>query len=61
MKTVYLLTRVGEGEKERTFWNRAGIAFKPNKDGSVNFKLDLFPALTFQVRERTETKPRKAR
>jgi hypothetical protein len=58
VKTIYLLTKVGEGETEKTFWNRAGIAFKPNKDGSINLKLDLFPGLTFQMRERKTTTKR---
>lgn len=51
MYTIYLLTKVGEGNNQRTFWNRAGVAFGHNKDGSMNFKLDLFPSVTFQIRE----------
>jgi hypothetical protein len=47
-KTVFLLTK-GEGDK--TYFNRAGVAFDPNRDGSVNFKLDIFPNLSFQIRE----------
>jgi hypothetical protein len=27
------------------------VAFGHNKDGSMNFKLDLFPSVTFQIRE----------
>jgi len=46
MKTVYLITKVGE----KTFWNRVGVAFT-NKDGSQNLKIDMFPGVTFQVRE----------
>lgn len=49
--TIYLLTKVGEGKDQRTFWNRAGVAFGHNRDGSMNFKLDLFPGVTFQIRE----------
>jgi hypothetical protein len=49
---VYLLTKVGEGRNQRTFWNRAGVAFGHNRDGSLNFKLDLFPSLTFQIRQK---------
>jgi hypothetical protein len=52
-KTVYLLTKAGE---DKTYFNRAGVAFDPNRDGSVNFKLDMFPALTFQIRENTDAK-----
>jgi hypothetical protein len=50
-KTVYLLSRVGNGNKQKTYFNRAGVAFDENRDGSVNFKLDLYPGLTFQIRE----------
>ena len=50
MKTVYLLVKNGE----RTYFNRAGVAFAPNKDGSVNVKLDMFPDLTFQLRDKEE-------
>ena len=47
MKTIYLLVENGD----KTYFNRAGVAFTPNKDGSVNFKLDLFPNVKFQIRE----------
>jgi hypothetical protein len=40
----------GEGRDQRTYFNRAGVAFE-NRDGSLNVKLDLFPGLTFQIRE----------
>lgn len=49
--TVYLLSKVGEGKNQKTYFNRAGVAFDENKDGSQNFKLDMFPQLTFQIRE----------
>ncbi len=51
MYTIFLLSKVGNGNKQRTFWNRAGVAFGHNKDGSLNFRLDMFPNLTFQIRE----------
>jgi hypothetical protein len=51
-KIVYLLVERKVNGEEKTFWNRAGVAFDPNKDGSVNLKLDLFPNLTFQIREK---------
>ena len=51
MQTIFLLSKVGSGKVQRTFFNRQGVAFNPNKDGSVNFKLDMFPGLTFQMRE----------
>ena len=47
MKTIYLLVKNGE----KTYFNRAGVAFAPNRDGSINVKLDMFPELTFQIRE----------
>jgi len=50
MKTIYLLVKNGE----KTYFNRAGVAFTPNKDGSVNIKLDLFPDVTFQIRDKDE-------
>ena len=50
-KVVYLLVPgKGEGRDQRTYFNRAGVAFQ-NSDGSINVKLDMFPDLTFQVRE----------
>lgn len=52
MKTIFLLVKSQDGKK--TFWNHQGVAFAPNKDGSVNFKLDMFPALTFQMREQAQ-------
>jgi hypothetical protein len=60
-KTVYLLVEVGE----KTFWNRAGVAFE-NQDGSLNMKLDLFPDVTFNIRDakdngETEKEPKKKR
>ena len=39
---------------DKTYFNRAGVAFAPNKDGSINFKLDLFPNVTFQMRDKDE-------
>jgi hypothetical protein len=53
-KVVYLLV---ENKKEcsdaKTYFNRAGVAFE-NRDGSLNVRLDIFPALTFQIREPAE-------
>jgi hypothetical protein len=50
MKTIYVLVKNGE----KTYFNRAGVAFTPNKDGSVNFKLDLFPGVSFQMRDKDD-------
>jgi len=54
-KTVFLLVPgKGQGEDRKTYYNRAGVAFQ-NRDGSLNLKLDLFPGVTFQVRDNPET------
>jgi hypothetical protein len=37
-KVAYVITERGD----KTFWNRIGVAF-PNKDGSINVKLDALP------------------
>lgn len=57
MYTVYLLSKIGNGKDQRTFFNRQGVGFAPNKDGSINIKLDLLPHLTFQLRENKEKEP----
>lgn len=49
-KIVYLLVQRGTGEDQRTDWKPAGVAFVC-RDGSLNLKLDLFPNLTFNVRD----------
>lgn len=46
MKILYLLTKNGD----RTFWNRAGVSFV-NNDGSINVKIDMFPEVSFQLRD----------
>jgi hypothetical protein len=57
-KVVYLLVQAkGEGKEDKTYFNRAGVAFE-NRDGSLNVKLDLFPGLTFQIREPNEDRDR---
>lgn len=53
-KVVYLLVPVDDkGNGKKTYFNRAGVAFE-NRDGSLNVKLDLFPSVTFQIREPNE-------
>jgi len=37
-KVAYVITERGD----KTYWNRIGVAF-PNKDGSINVKLDALP------------------
>jgi hypothetical protein len=54
MKVVYLLVQNGAGKDQKTYWNRAGVVFAPNRDGSENLRLDLFPGVTFQIREPKE-------
>jgi hypothetical protein len=48
---VKIIPEVQEGREKETYWKKCGVGF-PNKDGSFNFKLDLFPAVTFNVKER---------
>jgi hypothetical protein len=45
-RILYLLVEANE----KTYWNRAGVGFL-NNDGSVNIKLDMFPGLTFNMRD----------
>jgi hypothetical protein len=50
-KTVFLLVEgKGTGADKKTYFNRAGTAFVCG-DGSLNVKLDLFPSLTFNIRD----------
>lgn len=39
MKDVYALTKIGD----RTIWNKVGVAFPPNKDGSITIQLSCVP------------------
>lgn len=58
-KIVFLLVPgKGEGKDRKTYFNRAGVAFE-NQDGSINVKLDMFPTLTFQLREQPVEQPAK--
>lgn len=49
-KVVYLIRTTGKGKDEKSFFTRQGVAFE-NRDGSLNVKLDLFPGLTFHIRD----------
>jgi hypothetical protein len=52
IKDVYIVTeREKDGEK-KSYWNRCGVSFGTNNDGSIPFKLDIFPDVKFQIRER---------
>ena len=53
-KIVYLITKQDAAKDAKSFWTRAGVAFE-NKDGSLNVKLDLFPNVQFQIRDRKTT------
>jgi hypothetical protein len=49
VKDVFVINESGD----KKYWNRAGRAFV-NKDGSLNVKLDLFPNVQLQIRDRKE-------
>lgn len=49
-KEVFVIQKNGD----KSYWHRCGIAFV-NKDGSINLKLDLFPGVDLQVRDRKES------
>ena len=46
-KDVFVIEKSGD----KSYWRQAGVAFE-NRDGSLNLKLHLFPAVRFQVRDR---------
>jgi len=48
-KEVFVITKNGD----KTYWNRCGVAFV-NRDDSLNVKLDLFPDVQFQIRDKQE-------
>jgi hypothetical protein len=58
-KTVFLLVEKNGNGESKTYWNRAGVAFE-NRDGSLNLRLDLFPTLTFNIRESREREQEEA-
>jgi len=47
VKEVFVIEKNGD----KSYWHRCGVAFV-NKDGSLNLKLDLFPGVQLQVRDR---------
>jgi hypothetical protein len=57
MKKVLDVFVIREG-KNKNYWSRAGVAFV-NRDSSLNVKLDLLPAVQFQIRERREKAERR--
>jgi hypothetical protein len=40
-------------DEKKNYWHRCGVAFE-NRDGSLNLKLDLFPNVQLQVRDKLE-------
>jgi len=55
IKDVFLISKyTDKNGEEKTLWEKCGISFGTNKDGSINFKLSLFPAANFQIRDRKE-------
>ncbi len=49
-KDVFVINE-SNGKK---FWNRCGQAYV-NSDGSVNVRLDMFPNIQLQIRDRKES------
>ena len=49
VKEVFVIEKNGD----KSYWHRAGVAFE-NRDGSLNVKLDLFPGVDLQIRDRKE-------
>jgi len=62
MKDIFLIRTYGKEGEEKSEWVKAGVAFNPNKDGSINLSMYMFPDVKFQIRERkqketTQTNP----
>jgi len=56
MFKIFQLIPYQDGDKQKTAWKECGFGFVPNKDGSVNFRLHLFPGCQFQLRKEKEKK-----
>jgi hypothetical protein len=52
-KDVFVI-QTDQKDVEKKYWHRCGVAFD-NRDGSINLKLDLFPDVQLQIRDRQET------
>jgi hypothetical protein len=48
-KDVFVINESGE----RKYWNRCGQAYV-NRDGSLNVRLDLFPGVQLQIRDKKD-------
>lgn len=55
-KDVFVIREAGD----KKYWTRCGVAFL-NKDGSLNIRLDLFPNVALQIRDRKPKEARKPR
>lgn len=53
VKEVFVIQEDAKDETKK-YWHRCGVAFE-NKDGSLNLKLDLFPNVALQIRDKQET------
>jgi hypothetical protein len=51
MKDVFLIRIFKTKDSERSSWEKMGICWPENKDGSMNFELFMFPGVKFQIRE----------
>jgi hypothetical protein len=51
-KEVFVIQPDPNDEK-KNYWHRCGVAFE-NRDGSLNLKLDLFPNVQLQVRDKLD-------
>lgn len=53
-RDVYAVTKLGD----RTMWNKVGVAFPPNKDGSVTIQLSCVPLSgKLQIRDKKDEEP----
>lgn len=51
-KDVFVIQPASE-EGKKSFWRKCGVAFV-NRDGSLNLRLDLFPGVQLQIRDKKE-------
>jgi hypothetical protein len=56
VRPVFAITERGD----KSYWVRVGVAYPPNRDGSVNVELDCLPTNgRLQIRDRDEPKDAK--
>ena len=56
MFKIFQLIPYQNGDERKTAWKEVGVGFAPNRDGSINLKLHLFPGVQFQLRKEEEAK-----